>query len=461
MGGAIARIGGGRAHFDGAYSADEQALFPAFASGRGDASLAALGQETSIMRLPRSSIGTAFATALLCTGPIGCTTPAPPKPATMSAADAQALYLRRYERYAKGESGAGLDAYDTLAPLGGAARWRPLPAERPSATLAPALAEARAYAAAANSSAFLVWHDGALIEQSYFGTTHQDSEIVSKSLAKPLGVLAVGRAIAKGRIASLDQPMADFITEWRGTPHAAITIREVLGMRSGLLPQGPAPGADNVLNRAYLSPYHDRVLVEEYPLVVSPGSRYDYSNANGDLVAPLIERATGVPYETWLAREVLAPIGARGGRIWMNRPGGTPHSGCCALIPADSYLRLGILLAQDGVWQGHRLLPEGFVTAMTTPSAQNPHAGLGVYLGSPYTQWRGPGNPESSVGRAYHSAPYLAPDLFLFDGNSNQVVYIVPSRRLVILRTGERPPATPVWDNARLPNIVLGALGTR
>jgi len=383
----------------------------------------------------------------------------PPKPApeaAMSAPDAEALYLRRYERYAKGEAGMGLAAYDTLAPLGGVRHWQALPAGK--SIPEPALARARAYAAGANSSAFMVWHRGRLVEQSYFGDTREDTPIVSKSLAKPLAVIAVGRAIAAGRIASLDQPMADFITEWRGTPRGAITIRQVLSMRSGLLPQGAAPGPDDILNRAYLHPYHDREIIEHYPLVDVPGARYEYSNANGDLVAPLIERATGVPYEEWLAREVLAPIGARGGRIWMNRPGGMPHSGCCALMPAESYLRLGILLARDGVWDGRRLLPGGFVKAMTTGTAQNPHAGLGVYLGSPYAQWRGPGNPQSTTGRSYHSAPYRAADLFLFDGNSNQVVYIVPSRQLVILRTGERPPASPAWDNAMLPNILLGAM---
>lgn len=372
----------------------------------------------------------------------------------MSSRDAEALYMRRYKQYATGET--GIAAYDTLAPLGGVRKWRPLPAGR---SIAPAaLAKARDYAASSNSSAFMVWHEGALIEQDYFGDTHEDTPIISKSLSKPLAVIAVGRAIAAGRIASLDQPMADFITEWRGTLRAAITIRQVLGMRSGLLPQGAASDPGDILNRAYLHPYHDRIIIDEYPLVDVPGSRYEYSNANGELIAPLIERATGVPFGEWIAREVLSPIGARGGRIWMNRPGGTPHSGCCALLPAESYLRLGILLARDGVWEGRRLLPEGFVKATVTPTEQNPHAGLGVYIGSPYVEWRGPANPQVTFGRSYHSAPYAAADLFLFDGNANQVVYIVPSRQLVILRTGDRPPAKSIWDNAMLPNIVLGAI---
>ncbi len=373
---------------------------------------------------------------------------------------AEALYRQRLAANGQGAPGAGLGGYDTLAPVSGAADWHALP--QGESIPAAALASARRYAQANRSSAFIVWHDGRVVEESYFGDTGRDTLLVSKSLAKPLAVIAVGRAIAQGRIASLDQPAADFIAEWRGTPKAAITIRQILGMRSGLLAQGYSTDPASPLNRAYLDPYHDREIIAHYPLVETPGSRYDYSNANGDLVAPILERATGVPYETWIGREVLAPIGARGGEIWMNRPGGTPHSGCCILLPADSYLRLAILLLDDGIWEGKRLLPEGFVAAMRTPSPQNPHAGLGIYLGSPYAEWRGAANPEVTGGRSWHSEPYLAPDLYLFDGNSNQVVYIVPSQRLVILRTGNTPPPEPRWDNARLPNLILGALaGTR
>ena len=142
----------------------------------------------------------------------------------------------------------------------------------------------------------------------------------------------------------------------------------------------------------------------------------------------------------------------------MNRDDGTPHSGCCILLPAETYLRLAILLIDDGYWDGDRLLPDGFVQQVTTSTPQNPHAGMGVYVGSPYIERRGAANPDVPYGQTLHSEPYLADDLFLFDGNSNQVVYIIPSQRLIILRTGDRPPTEPEWDNARLPNIILTEL---
>jgi len=64
-------------------------------------------------------------------------------------------------------------------------------------------------------------------------------------------------------------------------------------------------------------------------------------------------------------------------------------------------------------------------------------------------------NPSIDFGKNIHSEPYAAKDLFLFDGNSNQVVYIVPSDNLIIVRTGAWPPQDDPWDNSFLPNAII------
>jgi len=257
--------------------------------------------------------------------------------------------------------------------------------------------------------------------------------------------------------------VADFISEWRGDPRRSkILVRHLLDMRSGFLPQGPAMTAEDILNRAYLHPRHEQIIIHDYPVVDEPGTRYEYNNATSELVAVLIERATGVRYGEWLSREVLQRIGSPGGTIWVNRPGGTAHSGCCLMLPAEAWLRLGVLLLQDGVWEGKRLLPAGYVQAMRTPTAENPYYGLGVYVAGRYIARRGFANParDAEARRVLHSEPYLADDVFLFDGNSNQVVFIIPSRRLVVLRVGDNPPrgAGGEWDNSALPNLLIRGL---
>lgn len=390
----------------------------------------------------------------------GCAA-APPEDAPDAQAD-ETLYMQRFKALfdPEGARMQGLTGYDIMEPVPGTEEPVPLPQRPPAARTisAEALAAADAYAEQANSQALIVWRNGQVEFENYYDGADWSTPIISRSLAKPLTVLAVGRAIMGGHIESLDQSVADFITEWRGTEKAKIKVRYLLDMRTGLLPQGFSTEADNILNRAYLHPRHEDIIVNEYPLTHEPGTRYEYSNATSELVAILIERATGRPYEGWVSEQVLKPLGAQGGEVWINRPGGVAHSGCCILLPAEDYLRMAILLLQDGLWEGERLLPRGYVAAARTPTPQNPHAGMGLYVAGPYVERRGAANPEQTLGRTLHSEPYLARDLFLYDGNSNQVVYVVPSESLIILRVGHRPPKEPEWDNAFLPNTLIAGI---
>lgn len=389
---------------------------------------------------------------------------------TMSAADStihspedEALYLKRFEQLRDSfVSGLGLEEYDPLEPVPGARVVVPLPRKHPAERTfsEESLAAARDYAASNRSDALLVWRKGALEAADYFGAMRADSTFASRSLAKPMTAIAVGRAIALGHLRSLDQPVADFFPEWRQDPlKAALRVRHLLDMRSGLLPQSPEMSSDHVLNRAYLHPRHDEILLNEYPFTDQPGSRYEYSNASSEFVALLIERATGMRYAEFLSKHVLQPLGAAGGSVWINRPDGLAHSGCCLMLTPETWIRLGILLLDEGVWQGQRLLPQGYVRDMTTGTAQNPYYGLGVYVAGPYTRRRGFLNParEPEARRVLHGEPYLAADLFLFDGNANQVLYVVPSERLVVLRIGAAPPKSPgkEWDNTVLPNTLM------
>jgi CubicO group peptidase (beta-lactamase class C family) len=284
------------------------------------------------------------------------------------------------------------------------------------------------------------------------------TQLVSKSLSKPLTAIAVGRAIRLGFIRSLDQPIAEFLPELAGTQKGRILVRHLLDMRSGMLDQGFSPDPQHPLNRCYLDTDHGRCITQTYPMVAEPGTRYSYANAPSDLVALVLERATHQRFGDFVSREVLSPIGALGGEIWVDRPGGLAHSGCCTYLPAETWLRMAVLLLDDGTWQGRRLLPRGYVSEMRKGTEQNPNFGLSVWLGEPYRQRRGFGAPGTAGPQVLHSEPYLDPNMFLFDGNNNQTVHISPRHRLIVLRMGATPPASPEWDNAYLPNLLIRGL---
>ncbi|MEZ5458233.1 MAG: serine hydrolase domain-containing protein [Steroidobacteraceae bacterium] len=256
----------------------------------------------------------------------------------------EALYQQRFEQLtAAFRLGVGLESYAPLEAVPGTEGWRPLAVRPPPAgrALSRALAEARDYAARNRSGAFMVWHRGRLIEASYFGDRTAEQTFASRSLAKPMTAVAIGRAIQLGHIRSLDQPAVEFLTEWRGDPRRSkILIRHLLDMRSGFLPQAVATTPEDILNRAYLHPRHEEVILYDYPVVDEPGSRYEYNNATSEIVALVIERATGRRYAEFVGREILAPIGAPGGEVWVNRPGGLAHSGCCMMLPPEAWSRL-------------------------------------------------------------------------------------------------------------------------
>ncbi|MFN3591633.1 MAG: serine hydrolase domain-containing protein [Thermaurantiacus sp.] len=374
-------------------------------------------------------------------------------------------YMDRYMRMAvsqfRGESQKA-DWYEPVDPVPGAP-FRPL-ARAAAPVVAPEyLRQARAYAAETGSEGFIVWQGGAIQEASYFGGHAAEDLIASKSMAKMVVGIVIGRAIAQGHIASLDQPVSDFITEWKGTDREGPTIRHFLQNSSGVsrftynnfLPW-------SLTMREYLSSHHERILIDETRLDYEPGTEYDYSMITSDVLAIVVERATGMRYADYVGEHLLKPVGAAGGTVYVNRPGGLAHAGCCLMLPAESFVRLGILMARDGVWEGTRLLPDFWVAETVTPSPANPHWGLHMWIGRPCVErlrWF----PERSqkVG-VLHSECYLADDLFLFDGSGNQAMWIVPSRDLVVLRFGPPPTRRPgmpgEFDNSRLPNTVIRGL---
>jgi len=376
---------------------------------------------------------------------------------------AERVLLQRLETLGESAGPGGYRWYSPTEPVAGAHEgFFAVAPEAQRTVSAAALAEARAYAAANRSESLLVWHRGALQSADYWMGHDPDSVVNSRSMHKMLGGLLIARAVAEGHIGSIDDPVADYIPAWRDTDKAAMTIRNVLQMSSGMRwfsirDKGPS----GLSTRRYLDPYWDEVLLQEIPMSFEPGTEYDYSDITADIMPHVIQGATGERYSAYLSRALLQPLGAPGGFIWVNREGGMPHGGCCLMLPPEAWLRLGILVLNDGVWNGTRLLPDYWLEEMLTPSAQKEHFGLMIWLGSPYIERRLYHRPESPINQVpnpgvYQSEPFLADDLFMFDGSEGRLVYIVPSRQLVIVRTGFRPAeGQPEWDNAAIANAIL------
>jgi CubicO group peptidase (beta-lactamase class C family) len=318
-----------------------------------------------------------------------------------------------------------------------------LPAASGSQIRPDALARAAEYAERKNSSALLVVHHGELVAEHYWRGQTPDSLTNSMSMAKTVVALLVGVALAEGKIESVDEPAAKYLTEWSGDGRRRITIRHLLEMASGLADAEHDDDPFSAIGTMYLGT-DSLAVVARTPLACEPGSRFDYNSINTQALSIILERATGRRYADYLSEKVWQPLGASDASVWLDGPGGEAKTFCCLFATARDWARVGLLLLHEGRVAGRQVVPAEWVRQMLTPSAREPDYGLHIWLG------------RQGVRREDRDEEFLADDVAYLDGKMKQRVYVVPSSDLVIVRVGEQARG---WDDAYLPNAVLRGLG--
>lgn len=206
--------------------------------------------------------------------------------------------------------------------------------------------------------------DGAVLSERYADGFDVASLGTSWSVAKSFYSAAVGVAIDRGHIESLDQKASDFFDEWDGTDKEDITIRDLLEMRAGLPDPNIFVQGDQTAFALAQNPINPR------------GTTFLYSNVASQLFEPLIRRSTGLHAHDWLNDAVLEPIGIDRSAIgmWFDPTGAQPLTYCCLDMRPDDFARFGILFANEGVWDGARLISADYVR--TSLSAQSAFYGL-------------------------------------------------------------------------------------
>ena len=347
-----------------------------------------------------------------------------------------------------------IDWYETTAAIPGDPKREPVLIGHPSqAGIAPtAIAAAEAWAKTQNSTALLIARDGQPVFERYWQGTGRDTRFNPQSMSKTLTGLLFGTALARGEIVSLDDPVELYLPEWRGSQRGRIPLRALLQMASGL-EQGDG-------GMGYAITLENPVVVHSLgrdaatlPLslrpVAAPGTTFDYNNQVSQLLGIVLERATGQEYEALLSQRLWQPLGLADAALPLDRPGGLARTSCCVFSRPIDWLRIGALFLNDGAHEGTQIVPPGWIAQMTAPSPA--YAGYGLQV------WRG----DQSVGGErpprvplvpWQSEPFVDPDTAILHGHGGQRVYVVPSRRLVIVRAARDWPEA--WDDALLPNLL-------
>jgi CubicO group peptidase (beta-lactamase class C family) len=292
------------------------------------------------------------------------------------------------------------------------------PDERVSALIAdPALA-------GPGMRAIVVVHDGRIIAEAYGEGFSATSPLLGWSMTKSVNAALIGRLIAAG---ALSPDINNLFPEWQGDARSAITMSQLLAMESGLaFNEGYGDVAD-VTRMLFLEPDMTRFVVS-LPLEANPGERFNYSSGTSVLLSRLWMGALGGRAQalSFPAKALFVPLGMTSAIMEPDETGIFVGSSYMYATARD-WARFSLLLVNDGVWNGDRLLPQGFVGAMAQPT----RASGGAY--SHMQTWTmGPGRESD----ASHGLP---DETFWLLGHDGQSAAIVPSRGLAVVRLGLTP----------------------
>lgn len=306
-----------------------------------------------------------------------------------------------------------------------------------------ALDQIERYAQERNSSALLVMHQGKIVLEQYWRGHDQTAYTNSMSLAKTVLSLLIGIAIAEGHIQSELDPVAMYLPEWAKDERAKITIQDLLRMQSGLRDYEASDDPFSDIVQMYLGK-DAKAAALKVPAQIAPGQSFEYTNANSQILALLLERSTGERFSDYLQTRLWQPLGAQTAQLWLDRPQGNAKPFCCLFARSQDWLRVGQLLLASGKVKQQQIVPADWITKMVTPSKVQPAYGYHIWLTARTQKTQGYTKQASE--------PFLAKDMFYLDGFARQRVYVIPSQALVVVRVGEQPQA---WDDAVIPNTLI------
>jgi len=282
------------------------------------------------------------------------------------------------------------------------------------------------------ATGFLIAHgDTILFEHYQYARTDQD-RFLSQSMAKTLVAMLLGIAVQEGAIASIDQPAADYVPALAGTEYGKTPIRALLHMASGVAFHEvyDAPGDNGRLNLMLFGRYNpgpaqavSMFNTREAP----PDTRFNYAGVETEVLGLVVTAAVKMPLTEYLRARIWQKMGAEADAAWTIDTTGQETAFCCVNAVLRDWARIGMMLANDGAWNGDQIVPAQWVRDATTPQSEFQKPGVATrYFGYGYQVWLFPG-----PGRR-----------FALLGVHGQAVLVDPVSKLVLVHTAVRMKAS-------------------
>lgn len=297
--------------------------------------------------------------------------------------------------------------------------------------------------------AIVVLYDGRIVAERYAPGFTKDTPQLGWSMTKSVINTLTGILVGQGKL-SLHDPAP--VPEWRaaGDPRGAITLDQLLRMSSGLtFEEDYADPLSDAVQMLFSKP-DAGAYAAAMSLQVAPDTRWQYSSGTTNIVSRILRQVVESMGEDPLSfpRKALFDRIGMTSAVMEPDPSGTFVGSSFMYATARDWARFGLLCANDGVWNGVRILPEGWMRYSTTPTPGAPRREYGAHF------WLNAGNAQNPEDRWMPKAPA---DMYSAAGFEGQYVSIVPSQKLVIVRLGLSDPKEN-WDHGQFIAQIVDAV---
>ncbi len=266
----------------------------------------------------------------------------------------------------------------------------------------------------------VVKNDSLLLEKYWDG--YSDSSLSgSFSVAKSITSLLIGAAIKEGKIKSVDEPVGNYLPEFKDGLAAKLTIKHLLTMSSGSNWDESYSNPLSVTTESYYGSdlYKTATSVK---IVREPGTYHSYKSGDTELLGLILEKVTGKSVSAYASEKLWQPLGAEHPAKWStDRANGNEKAFCCFNTNARDFARIGQLMLDSGKWKGSSIIDSAYYTQSVT-ACQVPDEGDAPCDDYGYQWWI---YPET-------------PGVFYARGILGQYIIVIPSKNVVIVRLGHK-----------------------
>ena len=277
----------------------------------------------------------------------------------------------------------------------------------------------------------LIIKDGQILLERYQYGRLPTHRLISHSMAKSIVCLAIGLALAEGKIASLDDKVSKYVPELAGYPYGETSIRNLLRMASGVRFAEVYDGKDDIAKFSRLRSANGAVeaLRAFTERDAKEGARFHYASSETAVLGLVVAAVTGKSLSHYLTERLWQPMGAEADATWIVDIKGHELAQGFVNAALRDYGRLGLLLANDGAVGGKQILPKDFLIEATDwrkqPAAFAPGRAT-PYWGYGYQFWTFPGPKRR----------------FALLGVYGQSIFVDPGLKLVMVITAVAKNAT-------------------